>query len=253
MCEIAHAGLRACAMDRRTRMVPHESESRNAGKVGLFRSLDAAAIRGLDTQCTWRRASRDAWIVDHQDVSNDVFFVVSGSVRVKIQSVAGREILPRDMNAGEFSGELAAIDNQPRSSGNIAMTDVTIARMPASVFRTVLVHPDVCHQLLTLMAGYIRTLSNRINEFTTLDVRHRIYAELLRLSRPETTRSKRAVISPPPPHADIAARVSTRRESVTREFKVLERGGLIERRRGAIVLTDTEWLRRLIEEASERD
>ena len=53
--------------------------------VGLFRSLDAANIDLLDTQCSWRRLSRNQWIVDYQDTSNDVFFIVSGAVRVKLQ------------------------------------------------------------------------------------------------------------------------------------------------------------------------
>lgn len=94
-------------------------------------------------------------------------------------------------------------------------------------------------------------LANRVNEFTTLDARHRIYAELLRLSRSETGRPGQAVVSPPPAHAEIAARVSIRREAVARELKSLERAGLIERRRGALVLTDTRRLRQLIEQASE--
>src|SRR5262245_51934571 len=225
-------------------------------RIGLFQSLDATAIQHLDTQCSWRRAPRNAWIIDYQDTSNDVFFVVSGTVRVKIQSVSGREILLREINAGEFFGELAAIDNQPRSSGIVAVTDVTVARMPAAVFRAAVhQHADVCDQLLALLARQVRILANRINEFTTLDVRHRIYAELLRLSRPEAGaepgRADRAVVSPPPVHAEIAARVSTRREAVAREFKALERRGLIERRRGAIVLTDTNRLQQLIDEATE--
>jgi CRP/FNR family transcriptional regulator, cyclic AMP receptor protein len=90
-----------------------------------------------------------------------------------------------------------------------------------------------------------------VNEFTTLDARHRIYAELLRLSRPETGASTRAIVSPPPAHAELAARVSIRREAVSRELKALERSGLIERRRGALVLTDPGRLRDLIERASE--
>ena len=53
-------------------------------KIELFRSLDAAAIRRLDSQCSWRRVSRNAWIIDYQDPSNDVFFIVSGTVHVKI-------------------------------------------------------------------------------------------------------------------------------------------------------------------------
>jgi CRP/FNR family cyclic AMP-dependent transcriptional regulator len=221
-------------------------------KIGLFRSLDAAKIDLLDTQCSWHRATRNQWVIDHQDTSNDVFFVVSGTLRVKIQSVSGREVLLREINPGEFFGEIAAIDNQPRSSGIIAITDVTFARMPASVFRTAIhAYPDVCDQLLGLLAGYVRTMSNRVNEYTTLDARHRIYAELLRLSRPEAGKPTQAVVSPPPVHADLAARVSIRRESVTRELKVLERAGLIEKRRGALVLTDTARLRQMIAEASE--
>ena len=92
--------------------------------VGLFRSLVDANIELLDTQCSWRRLSRNQWIVDYQDASNDVFFIVSGAVRVKLQSVSGREVLLREINAGDFFGELAAIDNQPRSAGIIAVTDV---------------------------------------------------------------------------------------------------------------------------------
>jgi CRP/FNR family cyclic AMP-dependent transcriptional regulator len=218
-------------------------------RIGLFQSLDARAIGQLDTQCAWRRATSGQWLIDYQDASNDVFFVVSGSVRVMIQS-AGREVLLRQINAGEFFGELAAIDGQPRSSGIVAMTDIMMARMPASVFRaTIHAHPQVCDRLLEILAGQIRVLANRVNEFSTLDVRYRIYAELLRLSRPEPGREGGAIISPPPVHAEIAARVGTRREAVARELKALERSGLIERRRGAIALTDTRRLRDLIEEA----
>ena len=86
--------------------------------VGLFRSLDAANIDLLDIQCSWRRLSRNQWIVDYQDTSNDVFFIVSGAVRVKLQSASGREVLLREINAGDFFGELAAIDNEPRSAGS---------------------------------------------------------------------------------------------------------------------------------------
>ena len=229
-------------------------QTETLAKISLFRSLDSASIRRLDTQCIWRRASPNVWIIDYEDQSTDVYFVVSGTVQVKLRSISGREALLRQINAGEFFGELAAIDGRPRSSGIVAITEVTVARMPASVFRSALhAYPDVCDQVLQLLAGQVRVLANRVNEFTTLDVRYRIYAELLRLSRPEAGKADSAVVSPPPVHAEIAARVSTRRESVARELKALERAGLIERRRGALVLTDTLALRKLIEEASTLD
>jgi CRP-like cAMP-binding protein len=218
--------------------------------IGLFRSLDAAKLRQLDSQCIWRRASRNEWLIDYQDESNDILFVVSGTVRVKLQSVSGREVLLREINAGEFFGELAAIDNQPRSSGVVAVTDVTVARMPASVFRdAVHTYSDLSDQLLALLAGQIRMLANRVNEFTALDAKFRIYAELLRLSKPVAGKPRQAVISPPPVHSEIAARVSIRREAVAREIKALECAGLIERRRGALVLIDTARLQKMIQKA----
>jgi CRP/FNR family transcriptional regulator, cyclic AMP receptor protein len=226
-------------------------QNETLARIPLFRSLSADAIEKLDTRCSWRRVPSGQWLVDYQDTSSNVFFVVSGAVRVVIQS-AGREVLLRQIDAGEFFGELAAIDNVPRSSGIVAVMDVTIACMSALAFRDLVhAHPDVCDQLLALLASQIRMLANRVNEFTTLDVRHRIYAELLRLSRPEPGNKSCAIISPPPVHSEIAARVSTRREAVARELKALERKRLIERRRGAIVLTDVERLRRLVNEAIE--
>jgi CRP/FNR family cyclic AMP-dependent transcriptional regulator len=226
-------------------------QTKTLATLPLFRSLSADAIEKLDTRCSWRRVPGGQWLIDYQDASSNVFFVVSGAVRVIIQS-AGREVLLRQIKAGEFFGELSAIDNGPRSSGVVAVIDVTFACMSAAVFRD-LVHayPDVCDQLLALLASQIRMLANRVNEFATLDVRHRIYAELLRLSRPESGQNSCAIISPPPAHMEIAARVSTRREAVARELKALERGRLIERRRGAIVLTDVDRLRRLVNEAIE--
>jgi CRP-like cAMP-binding protein len=197
----------------------------------------------------WLRAPRNTWIIEHQDQTDDVFFVVSGTVRVQIQTISGRDMSFREIGAGEFFGELSAIDGKPRSSGVVALTDVTIARMRSAVFRaTVHGHSDVCDQLLTVVAGQVRAMSNRVAEYTTLDVRSRLYAELLRMSRPQKGTAKTSVISPPPAHSQIAARIGTRRETVTRELTSLERAGLIVRRRGAIVLVDTEELGRLVDQ-----
>jgi CRP-like cAMP-binding protein len=232
-------------------MMPTRERTETLKAIPLFRSLTAATITKLDAQCMWRRATNGQWLLDYQDASSDVFFVVAGAVRVIIQS-GGREVLFREIKAGEFFGELAAIDRQPRSSGIVAVLDVTLARMPSSVFiATVNEHPDACNQLLALLANQIRSLTNRVHEFSTLDVRHRIMAELLRLSRPEPNRPGRAIVSPPPIHAEIAARVATRREAVVRQLNALENDGLIERRRGAIALTDVDRLRRLVDEAAE--
>src|SRR3954470_5640909 len=139
-------------------------------------------------------------------------------------------------------------DRWPTSvAGILAVTDATIARMPATVFREIIhKYPDVAEQLLLQLVSRIRTLDQRVNEFSSMHVKNRIYAELLRRSRPDPTDQRRAIISPPPVHSDIAARVSTRREMVARELKALERAGFLTKRRGAFVLTNVPELMQML-------
>jgi DNA-binding transcriptional MocR family regulator len=73
-------------------------------------------------------------------------------------------------------------------------------------------------------------------EQTVLDLRHRLYSELLRLSVTRQGGEAERVVTPPPYHHVLAARIGCRREQVTREFTTMDQEGLIERRRGALVL-----------------
>jgi CRP/FNR family transcriptional regulator, cyclic AMP receptor protein len=218
-------------------------------RFAIFRSLEPELIHRLNNQCIWRRAQANEWVLDYEEESGDLFFVAFGRLRVTIRPISGGEIILRDIHDGEFFGELAALDGQPRSAGVVAMTDSVIARMAPAVFReAVHRHPDVCDQLLALLASQVRMLASRVTEFSTFDVRHRIYSELLRLARVQPGGAEMK-IAPPPTHAEIAARVSTHREAVSRELKKLERSGLIARRRGAILLLKPSELSARIEQA----
>jgi len=245
MTEIEEGSSTARQSSRRS-MTKMRHRGDSLAQIPLFRSLDAVSIRKLDAQCSWRHATAKHWLVERGDPSTDVFFLSSGSVRAMIATSRDRDVIFTDMKVGEFFGEVAAIDGKPRSASIWALTQATIACMPASVCRDV-IHgrADVNNQLLKVLAARIRSLSVRVHEFSALHVKHRIYAELLRSSRPVPNNPRQAVISPPPTHAEIAALVSTRREMVARELKVLERANILTRRRGALVLTDVHRLLKL--------
>ena len=221
--------------------------SESLAHTPLFASLEAKDVHALDTRCIWRRVSAGQWVIDDKSDGADVFFVLSGHARVVI-GPAIRRIILRDIHDGEYFGELSAIDGRPRSAGILAVTDTIVARMPAALFReTIHRYPSVCDKVLATLTAAIRALNNRTNEQANFDVRQRLCAELLRLSR--TTGEGRVVVSPPPTHAELAARISTHREAVTKALNALEREGAISRNRGAIILTDVERLRRIIAEA----
>jgi CRP/FNR family transcriptional regulator, cyclic AMP receptor protein len=226
---------------------------RTLAHIALFRSVDSGALKRLEASCLWRDASAKEWLLEHEEEGSDVYFVVSGEVRVLIQALSGREIILADIKAGGYFGEMSAIDGQTRSASIRAITNATIASMSAKAFAAVLRgHPSVTEDLLRQMVTRIRSLLERINEFSSLDVRHRIYAELLRMSRPDAANAGAAILSPPPLQADIAARIGTRREMVSRELKALQKEGLLTRKRGAYVIASTRRLVQRLEEAREK-
>jgi CRP/FNR family cyclic AMP-dependent transcriptional regulator len=217
--------------------------------VELFAGIPPEQLAALDRRCRFRRLARNAHVVAYQDATTDVFFVTEGRVRVTIFSAAGREVTFRDFAAGEFFGELAAIDGKPRSASVVALTQAVVAAMPAATFRDVLrQYHSVTEAILKRLAGSVRMLSERVLEFSTLAVRSRIQAELLRLARGGAGAGREAVIAPLPTHAEIASRVSTHREAVTRELNELARIGLVERRGRSLVVRDVERLEKLLHE-----
>jgi CRP-like cAMP-binding protein len=62
------------------------------------------------------------------------------------------------------------------------------------------------------------------------------------MSRPDRAGERRAIITPPPTHAHLAGLIGTRRETVTKELRAMAKAGLLETRRGAIVLLDVQRL-----------
>jgi CRP/FNR family transcriptional regulator, cyclic AMP receptor protein len=214
----------------------------------------AEGVERFDRRCNWKRFDESAVIVDYDDDTNDVFFILSGDVRILIRTPSGKELILTDMKGGDYFGEIAALDNAKRSANVSALTRCDLCIMPASVFREV-IHsfPAVCDAVLSMLVHRIRDLNTRITEHTVLDVRHRLLAELLRLSNPRAGHPTQRSVSPPPFHHVIAARIGCRREQITRELAKLTKEKSIEKTRGALVLRNPEAIRLQIEEALKRD
>jgi len=102
--------------------------------------------------------------------------------------------------------------------------------------------------MLLRLGSLVRELSERVIDLSTLGVQNRIYAELLRLAREAGVTGNTARIDPAPKHTDLASRVSTYREQVTRELSALVRMGIVERGNHALVIRDVTRLERLVEE-----
>jgi CRP/FNR family cyclic AMP-dependent transcriptional regulator len=212
--------------------------------------LGADVLRKLEPRCTFMQCEANELIIDYDDASTDVYFVMSGKVRVIYRSAIGKEVILGEIAGGEFFGELAAIDGQPRSANVTALHRCRLCVMPQSIFVDLIDQaPAFNRHVMKLLASRIRSLNARLAEHSFLHARQRLYAELLRLSASRTGRDAERVISPPPFQHDIANRIGSRREVVSRELSRLKQDGLIEQTRGALVLKKPGELNRRISTA----
>lgn len=224
---------------------------RSLAGIEFFEDLPSSDLETISKTCHWRAFRAGQQILSHQDQSSDVFFVAAGKVRAVIYSQSGKEVSFGDIDAGSTFGEISAIDGRPRSATIVALTDAEVASLSAEAFRQILNrHPEVSSKVLAQLAGLVRRLSDRVFEFSVLAVRNRIHAELLRLVRRSRSDGNEIVISPAPTHAEIASRVATHREAVTRELNALAREGLIVKASGGLVVTDVERLAQMVEEVT---
>lgn len=199
--------------------------------------------------CRWKRYRAGEHIIDSQGDSRDVFFIVSGTVRVANYSLSGREVTLDDIPAGGYFGELAALDNHPRSAGVTAVEDTVVAALPPDHFiRLVTGHPKLALAVMRSLAGIVRSSTDRIMDLSTLGANNRVHAEMLRLAKAAGRDGWRAEIKPIPPHADIASRVSTTRETVARVLNDLARAGIVKRERDALQVLDLGRLEALVED-----
>ncbi len=213
----------------------------------MLKALPALVQKELRDKAYTQRYQKNEQITRQDEPSSDLFVVNYGTARVTIYSPSGIKLTFTDIKAGEYFGELAAIDGMPRSATVMAIEETLVTRIPVDKFDQYLAeYPDFTKFVMRNLCGMIRRLNERIYEFTTLDVRHRIHSELLRLVERLEVVDNQAVQNLPPTHAEMAARISTHREAVSREYKKLQNAGILEKRPKQLVIKDVEALTNLV-------
>lgn len=216
--------------------------------IELLEGLPADDLEALAKSCRWRSFDEGEQVLAHLDGGTDVLFLASGRLRVSLYSSSGKEVSFEDLHAGQHFGEMAAIDRKGRSASVFALEPCTVAFLSSQNFKELMSrHFIISQRVMTALCRLVRRLDERVFEFSTLTVSNRIHAELLRLAG-GNVEEQTATVRPAPRHADIASRVSTHREAVTREMNVLARAGIIRQERDALYILDLPRLGKMVHE-----
>ncbi len=217
--------------------------------IELFYDLSFNDRKVVADKCRGVKFTTGDIITSHNDVDTDVYFIISGRVRIAIYSASGKEISFRDQAAGEMFGEIAAVDNKSRSAYVVTLCETLLAGMSAENFLWLMqLYPSIMTRTLAHFAQLIRSLSDRVVEFSSLDVRNRLHAELLRLAWKNMDNANTATISPAPRHVELANRISTHREAITRELAQLASSGLIHKGKNLLRINDVVKLENMVQD-----
>ncbi len=214
--------------------------------IALLEGLPDADLEALAMRCRWRGFDADEMVLAHLDAGTDVLFLTEGRLRVSLYSASGKEVSFADLAPGQHFGEIAAIDGKGRSASVFALERCSVGFLAADDFRDLMRnHFVVAQRVMAALCRLVRRLDERVFEFSTLTVSNRIHAELLRLAGGGDGRTE-AAVRPAPRHAEIASRVSTHREAVTRELNVLARAGILRQERNVLHILDLPRLTRMV-------
>ena len=217
--------------------------------IEIFGGLDDDACSAIAQMIRWRNYGKGVEVVTFKDTSQDVYFIASGRLRATIFSYSGKEISYEELDAGDMFGELSAIVGEPRATNVIVLSASRIGSMSGSDFWRVLhEYPDVADRVLKRVAKLVRHLCERVYKYCVLDVKDRVRSEILRLANESEQHGNKVVIRNMPTHVEIAHRINTRREAVTRELNELKKKGLISQDKRVLIINDIDALADLLSE-----
>ena len=216
----------------------HIVEAGSLKNIRLFEDLSAETLNSIEQDCNWYQCHINEQLIDRHSKDLDLYFLVRGKARVVNYSLTGREVSFDDKGAGDYFGELGAIDGQPRSANVVALEDMLVARMSRSNFLELISHqPSIILKIVHGLVKIVRISNNRIMDLSTVGANNRVHAEILRLVEVGEVSENTAV----------ASRVSTTRETVNRVFSDLTRKGLIKRNKNELLVLDISRLKRMVE------
>jgi CRP/FNR family transcriptional regulator, cyclic AMP receptor protein len=216
-------------------------------RIQLFSGLAPADLVRLADGLRTRRFRRGEVLFHQGDPGDSLFIVNSGAVKIVLPSEEGDEAILTTVRPGSFFGELALLDDAPRSATAVAMEATETFVLRREPFRELIdTSPAARDALLAALAGELRRLTAHVEELHFLDMTGRLAALLARLAAesgiPADDGSIR--LDRPFTQGDLAAMIGATRQSVNKLLGMFVEDGLLRVDRDTIVVLDLAGLRR---------
>jgi len=157
---------------------------------------------------------------------NDLFYIVSGSVKTYKLNYDGKELITGIHKPGDFLGYVPLLEDKPYNDNAEVMEELKISIIPKFDFLTLIYSSnDFAKKFIKMLSNNIEEMENRLLEIAYQSVRQRVANALLKISEQFDQNSKSIITTT---RKDIANIVGTATESLNRTLADFKDEGLIE-------------------------
>lgn len=203
-------------------------------KVSLFADLTSAELEVVTVHAITRTFPKHSIILNEGEQSHNLYVILDGRVKVYASDDDGKEILLNELGPGDYFGELALVDEEPRSASVSALENTKLTIIAQQDFLTCLERmPSIAINLVKVLARKLRQQTRSTKILALNNVYERVAKTLYDLA---SEKEGKLVVSGQT-HRTLADRVGASREMVSLVLKELKEGGYIKVTRGSITLS----------------
>jgi CRP-like cAMP-binding protein len=216
--------------------------------IPLFAGMPGEQLQTLAGALERRTFSRGAKILHQGDPGDSLFIIVAGRVRIYTQSPEGHELSVWICDEGDFFGEMALLNDEPRSASAEAMQTTEVLMLQRQAFRDYLLsNPAAAIHTIEVLSKRLRSTTKDAEGLMSLNVTQRIARKLLQLMERYGVPDEHGVlIDLNLSQGAIATLVGTTRESANRALSALRDQGILQVGRDGIRVIGPEKLEELL-------
>ncbi len=195
-------------------------------KIDIFHGLADEEFSIIAEVIKTRFVKKNMLIFSKGDDNHSMYIIKDGSMDVSILTESGKELILSTLSEGDYFGELSLLDGALISANITATQDsVLLSIHKDSFFQIMEKNTAILSNVISHLCSKVRGLTEKVEGFALLDVYQRFSLLLMDLS--VLNDKKERVLCRSLTHKDIALRIGSSREMVSRIIKDLENGEYI--------------------------
>ncbi len=221
--------------------------------VDIFCDLDHNEVEHLGTRAPMQRVPAGTVFFSPEQAAEVLFILKEGRVRLYHLSPDGKALTTAVLEPGTIFGEMAMLGQRLHQSYAEALSPCLLCLMSREDVKSMLLSDlRVATRIAEILGQRLIAAEQRLSDFAFKNLPQRLASLLLQLARPTKTRLFRPASGLPEvrfTHEALAEMIGTYRETATKILGEFRAQGLIELKRGCVVLLDEAGLRAFSEQS----